>query len=205
MTLPLPREWWMKKFVNKLMDQQTQGLLMTFLIKCSVSRVGLICIVKSWCYFLYVSSDSLFSFLSDWIGYRPRCQLSQEAKWWHCHLSQFSPDKSPGNNPSPLWDSMDGTGEHDAKWSKPGGDLINKINKQAKYNQRHWNKEQTDSNQRGGGREITGKEWKVSSKNMYKGARDKAKGGKDWGWELGVGGTEESSGREMETTIFKQQ
>ena len=50
-----------------------------------------------------------------------------------------------------LCDSMDGTGKRYAKWSKPGGkrqipsdltykwNLINKINKQAKYNQRHWN------------------------------------------------------------------
>ena len=50
-----------------------------------------------------------------------------------------------------LCDSMDGTGEHYAKWNKPGGErwiqynltykhyLINKTNKQAKYNQRHWN------------------------------------------------------------------
>ena len=63
-----------------------------------------------------------------------------------------------------LCDSMDGTGEHYAKWNKPGSEgqipydltckwnLINKTNKQAKYNQRHWNKEQTDSNQKGGGR-----------------------------------------------------
>ena len=47
--------------------------------------------------------------------------------------------------------SMDGTEEHYAKWNKPGGEkqipynlnykwnLINKTNKQAKYNQRHWN------------------------------------------------------------------
>ena len=52
-----------------------------------------------------------------------------------------------------LCNSMDGTGEHYAKWNKPGGkgqipydltfnwNLINKTNKQAKYNQRHWNKE----------------------------------------------------------------
>ena len=45
-----------------------------------------------------------------------------------------------------LCDSMDGTGEHYAEWDKPGGerqilydltykwDLINKTNKQAKYN-----------------------------------------------------------------------
>ena len=62
-----------------------------------------------------------------------------------------------------LHNSMDGSGEHYAKWNKLGGerqipyditykwDLINKTNKQAKYNQRHWNKKQTDSNQRGGG------------------------------------------------------
>ena len=66
-------------------------------------------------------------------------------------------------------DSMDGTGEHYAKWNKPGGkrqmqhdltykrNLTNKTNKWAKYNQRQWNKEQTDSNQRGGGRGIMDK------------------------------------------------
>ena len=58
-----------------------------------------------------------------------------------------------------LPDSMDGTGKHYTKWNKPGCEretphdlthkwnLINKMNKQAKQNQRHWNKEQTDSNQ----------------------------------------------------------
>ena len=55
---------------------------------------------------------------------------------------------------------MDGTGEHYAKWNKPGGEgqipydltfnrnLISKMNKQGKYNQRHWNWEQSDSDQR---------------------------------------------------------
>ena len=49
-----------------------------------------------------------------------------------------------------LLDSMNGTGEHYAKWNKPGGErqmpyltdewnLITKTNKQAKYNQRHSN------------------------------------------------------------------
>ena len=50
-----------------------------------------------------------------------------------------------------LCDGMDGTGEHYARWNKPGGEkqitynltykwnLISKTNKQAKYNQRHWN------------------------------------------------------------------
>ena len=53
---------------------------------------------------------------------------------------------------------MDGSEEHYAKWNNPGGEkqipydltykwnLINKTNKQAKYNQRQWNKEQTYSN-----------------------------------------------------------
>ena len=48
------------------------------------------------------------------------------------------------------------TGEHYAKWNKPGGErqipydltykwnLIDKTSKQAKYNQKHWNKEQND-------------------------------------------------------------
>ena len=61
-----------------------------------------------------------------------------------------------------LCDSMGGTG------NKPGGErqipyeltykwnLVNKTNKQAKYNQRHGNKEQTDSGQRGGGTGIMG-------------------------------------------------
>ena len=61
-----------------------------------------------------------------------------------------------------LRDSMDGTWKHYAKWNKPSGErqipcdlthkwnLINKMNKQAKQNQRHWNKEQTDSNGVGG-------------------------------------------------------
>ena len=67
-----------------------------------------------------------------------------------------------------LHDSMDGTGEHYAKWNKPGSErqiqyaltykwsLTKKTNKQEKYNQRHWNKKQTDSNQRGVGRRIMG-------------------------------------------------
>ena len=50
-------------------------------------------------------------------------------------------------------DSMGGPREYYAKWNKPGGkrqipydltykwNLINKTHKQAKYNQRHWNKE----------------------------------------------------------------
>ena len=55
-----------------------------------------------------------------------------------------------------LHNSMNGTGEHYAKWSKPGGErqilygltykwnLINKTKKWAKYNQRHGKKEVSD-------------------------------------------------------------
>ena len=50
-----------------------------------------------------------------------------------------------------MCDSVDASGEHYAKWSKPGGEkkipydiiykenLIKETNKQGKYNQRHWN------------------------------------------------------------------
>ena len=49
-----------------------------------------------------------------------------------------------------LHDSTDETGEHYAKWDKPGDERqipyaltveLNQQNKQVKYNQRHWNKE----------------------------------------------------------------
>ena len=51
---------------------------------------------------------------------------------------------------STLCTSMDGTGEHYAKWNKPGGEgqipydltfkwnIINRKKKETKYNQRHW-------------------------------------------------------------------
>ena len=77
----------------------------------------------------------------------------------HLHNGILSSRKKEGAYTLP--DSMDGTGEHYAEWNKPGGkrqipydvtykeNLINETNKQVKYNQRHWNKEQTDSNQRG--------------------------------------------------------
>ena len=63
---------------------------------------------------------------------------------------------------------MGGTGKHYAKLNKTGSErqipydltykwnLINKTNKQAKWNQRHGNKEETDSDQKGGGRGIMG-------------------------------------------------
>ena len=88
-----------------------------------------------------------------------------------------------------LHKSMDGTGEHYAKWNKPGSErqipydltykqnLIDKTNKQAQYNQRLWNKEQTEVNQRSERRGVRGKRRGRAVKDMYKGPMDKAKGG----------------------------
>ena len=62
-----------------------------------------------------------------------------------------------------LCDSMDGSGEHYAKWNKPGGerqipyDLTYKWNLINKTSKQNWNEEQTDSNQRGGGGDNGGK------------------------------------------------
>ena len=105
-----------------------------------------------------------------------------------------------------LQDSMDGTGEHYAKWNKLGGErqipydltykwnLINKTNKRAKYHQRHGNKGQTDSDQKGEGREITGRGGEGASQGtcMYKGPMDKDNVG-DWMWE-DIGRAGESDG-----------
>ena len=62
-----------------------------------------------------------------------------------------------------------------------------KTNKQTKYNQRHRNKEETNSNKRGGGRGIRGKEGEGFSRNMYERPMDKDPGERGiecrrWGW-----------------------
>ena len=66
------------------------------------------------------------------------------------HLHNRIPHSRKKEGAPTLCESMDGTGEHYAKWNKPGSEtqipydliykwnLINKANKQAKYNQRHW-------------------------------------------------------------------
>ena len=98
---------------------------------------------------------------------QPRCPSSNEwiKKLLYLHNGILRSRKKEGA--PTLLDSMDGTGEHYAKWNKPGGEeqipydltfnwnIINKTNKQAKYNQRHGNKEQIDSNQRHGNKEQT--------------------------------------------------
>ena len=50
-----------------------------------------------------------------------------------------------------------------------------------------------------------GKEGEGSSRNMYKGPMDKAKGGKDGRWEVVVGSVGKSGGGKMETTVLGQQ
>ena len=70
----------------------------------------------------------------------------------HLHMEYYAAERKKELLPfATAW--MDGTGEHYTKWNKPGGErqiphdltykwnLINKTNKQAKYNQRHLNKE----------------------------------------------------------------
>ena len=57
--------------------------------------------------------------------------------------------------------------------------LINKTNKQAKYNQRHWNWEWADSDQRGEGKRLKGKGWKVC-RNNYKGTWTITRGCEIW-------------------------
>ena len=57
--------------------------------------------------------------------------------------------------------------------------LINKTNKQAKYNQRHWNWEWADSDQRGEGKRLKGKGWRVC-RNNYKGTWTITRGCEIW-------------------------
>ena len=128
---------------------------------------------------------------------QPKCPSVNEwiKKLLHLHYGILHSRKKEGT--PTLHNSMNGTGEHYAKWSKPGGErqilygltykwnLINKTKKWAKYNQRHGKKEQTDSNQRDGWREIMEKEREGSSRNMCKGPMDKGNGS---GAGLNVGG-----------------
>ena len=88
-----------------------------------------------------------------------------------------------------------GTGEYYAKWSKPGSerqipyDLTYEWNliKLAKYSQRHWNRQQTDSNQRGGEKEITwgktgnGHKWTYTRDPWAEPRGDGIEGGR-WAW-----------------------
>ena len=81
--------------------------------------------------------------------------VDQKKLWYSYTMEYYAAEKQKN---SYLCNSMDGTGEYYAKWIKPGGEgqipydltykwnLINRTNKQAKYYQKHWNKEQTDNN-----------------------------------------------------------
>ena len=81
----------------------------------------------------------------------------------------------------------------------------NQQNKQAsKIQPKHWNKEQTDSNQRDGETEIIEEE---PSRNMYKGHMDKAKGyrfkGGRQGW-VGQGAWCGENGHNCTSTTIKK-
>ena len=110
-----------------------------------------------------------------------------------------------------LCNSMDGTGEHYAKWNKPGHErqipydltykwnLINKTTRDSEIK----NKLTVTRGEERGGSGRTKR--RVKSRNMYKGHMDNAKGGWDWWWEVGLGLAGESSGGQMETTVLEQQ
>ena len=69
-------------------------------------------------------------------------------KLWYIYTMEYYAAEKKEGAPT-LCDSLDGSGEHYAEWNKPDGErhmpydltykwnLINKTNKQGKYNQRH--------------------------------------------------------------------
>ena len=81
---------------------------------------------------------------------QPKCPSANEwiQKLWYIYTMEFYAAEKEGAYT--LCNSMDGTGEHYAKWNKPGDEgqipydltftwnIINKRKKQTKYNQRHW-------------------------------------------------------------------
>ena len=144
---------------------------------------------------------------------QPKCPSVNEwinKLWYTCTMEYCAAERE--KELLPFANSMDGTGQHYAKWNKPGGErqipygltykwnLINKTNKQAKYNQKHWNKEQTDSNHTREGRGIMGGKGEGTTRNMYKRHMDKAKGvrfeGGRWGW-VGWGNLVPGKGRQL--------
>ena len=123
---------------------------------------------------------------------QPKCPPVNEwiRKQWYIHTIECYTAERKGA--PTLRACIDGTGEHYAKWNKPGSErqipydltykwnLINKTEKQAKYDQRHWNKEQTDSNQRVEGKGIMGeRRGRGKQRNMNRGlmGTDKRAGG----------------------------
>ena len=58
---------------------------------------------------------------------------------------------------------------------------------------------------RGEQKRITRGKGEGPSRNTYEGPMDKAKGGQDRGWELGMGGAGVCCGGKMETTVLEQQ
>ena len=114
-------------------------------------------IQKNQCTPMFVTSQ--FTIAKCWK--QPKCPSVWVDQKTMVHLHSGILHSRRGKGAPTLCDSMDRTGEHYAKWNKPGSErqisydltfnrnLINKTNRQAKYNQRHWNWEQADSDQRG--------------------------------------------------------
>ena len=81
---------------------------------------------------------------------QPKCPSENEwmKKLWYIYNGILCSREKEGAHA--LCCNMDGTGEHYAKWNKPGGEgqlrydltfnwnIINRRKKQTKYNQRHW-------------------------------------------------------------------
>ena len=80
---------------------------------------------------------------------QPKCPSANEwlKKLWYIYTMEFYTAERKSSYPLR---QHDGTGEHYAKWNKPGGEgqipcdltfnwnIINRRQKQTKYNQRHW-------------------------------------------------------------------
>ena len=111
--------------------------------------------------------QSMYPSANEWI---------KKKLWYIYTMEYYAAEKKRAPT---LHDSVNGSGEHYAKWNKPGSErqvshdltykwnLMNKTSKQAKYNWRHSNKEQTDNNQREAWRGIMGeRRWRVVKEHV---------------------------------------
>ena len=126
---------------------------------------------------------------------QPRCPSANEVSincgtFIQCNTSQQKERRSSYPLQQHGWNW-----KHYAKWSKPGSErqiphdltykwnLINKTNRWAKYNQRHWNKEQTE---RRGEEDNRGKKVKghqgTCMRNPWAKSKDGRIEGGRWGW-----------------------
>ena len=83
--------------------------------------------------------------------------------------------------------------------------LIDKMNKQAKYNQRHWNWEQADSDQRGERRGEWGGKSEEFTGTIIKDTWTTTREGWKWGREAEGTGVVGRCGGEQQKTVLEQQ